>query len=162
MRVPVRVVFVCLGNICRSPTAEGVFRHLVARAGLDDAFEIDSAGTSAHHVGETPDRRATAEAKSRGVVLAGASRQFIAADFEDFDYVVAMDASNARNMLGLAGSDEERDKLSLLRDWDADSPTGSEVPDPYYGGDDGFREVFDVVMAGSAGLLSHIRSKRGL
>lgn len=151
----------CLGNICRSPTAEGIFRHLVKEAGLDEHFEIDSAGTSAHHIGDSPDRRATAEAASRGVRLFGAARQFIAGDFEDFDYVVAMDASNAKNMLRLAGSGEDADRLSMLRDWDGHS-TDPDVPDPYYGGDDGFREVFDICMAGCSGLLANIRGAKGL
>jgi protein-tyrosine phosphatase len=156
------VVFVCLGNICRSPTAEGIFRHLVDEAGLSDAIEIDSAGTSAHHVGESPDRRATAEAKRRGVRLFGASRQFIRADFEDFDHVIAMDASNRRNMLRLASTDEEVGKLTMFRDWDPVSADGSEVPDPYYGGDEGFAQVFDICMAASRGLLAHLRQTHGI
>lgn len=162
MRRPVRVLFVCLGNICRSPTAEGIFRHLVEAAGLSEAIEIDSAGTSAHHVGESPDRRATAEAARRGVRLVGASRQFVRGDFEDFDHLVAMDASNRRNMLGVAGPGDEVERVSMFRDWDPASPEGAEVPDPYYGGDEGFAQVFEICMAASQGLLAHLRETHGL
>jgi len=157
-----RVCFVCLGNICRSPTAEGVFRHLLVEADLEDAIVVDSAGTAAYHAGESPDRRATATARQRGIVLAGSARRFEEEDFERFDYVVAMDGSNERNLRQLAPSELARAKIHLLRDFDDDSPEGAEVPDPYYGGADGFENVLDICLAGCAGLLAHIRDEHGL
>ena len=157
-----RVCFVCLGNICRSPTAEGVFRHLLAEAGLTDAIVVDSAGTAAYHVGESPDRRSTATAWKRGIVLEGAARRFEKGDFARFDYVVAMDASNERNLHQLAPDDEAEAKIHLLRDFDPESPTGAEVPDPYYGGADGFETVVDICIAGCTGLLAHIRDQHGV
>lgn len=158
----IRVCFVCLGNICRSPTAEGVMAHLLEKAGLEDAVEIDSAGTSAYHVGESPDRRSTAAARKRGIRLFGASRQFVKGDFKRFDYVVAMDTSNRSRLMALAHDEHARAKISLLRDFDPDSPADAEVPDPYYGGERGFDEVLDICLAGCRGLLDHLRAKHSL
>ena len=158
----VRICFVCLGNICRSPTAEGVMRHLVEQHGLAHAFEIDSAGTSAYHVGEAPDRRSTQTAKQRGIVLAGQARQFRRGDFARFDYVVAMDAENLDDLLELAPDAEAREKIHLLRAFDPKSPNDAGVPDPYYGGERGFDEVLDIVHAGCAGLLAAIKKKHDL
>ncbi len=152
----VRVCFVCLGNICRSPTAEGVFRHLLRRRGLAGAIEVDSAGTSAYHVGEPPDARATAAAARRGIRLSGRARQFKPEDFARFDYVVAMDRANLRRLREMARRAGALDKVFLFRDLDPDSPEGADVPDPYYGGPDGFEEVLDIVEAGAEGLLAHI------
>ena len=152
---PVRICFVCLGNICRSPTAEGVFSHLVQGRGIAADFELDSAGTSAYHIGEAPDRRSTAAARRRGIHLGGAARQFVAADFDRFDYVVAMDSSNLTDMRRLAPSPEHEAKLSLIRDWDANS-RGQDVPDPYYGGPSGFDDVLDICLRACEGLLQHI------
>ena len=148
MSDPTRVLFVCLGNICRSPTAEGVFRHLVEQAGLDDEFEIDSAGTGAWHEGERPDRRATAAAAERGVTLSGRARQVTLDDFDHYDLIVAMDSENLRNLRQLAPEGTEH-KLRLLDDAD--------VPDPYYGLGDHFSEVFDQVHAASLRLLDELR-----
>lgn len=157
MAEPVRVCFVCLGNICRSPTAEGVFRHLVREAGLDHAYVIESAGTAAHHVGEPPDRRAAATARRRGFELGGQAQRFEARDFARFDHVVAMDRSNRRDLMARAPDEAARAKVSLLRDWDPQSEDGAEVPDPYYGGDEGFERVFDICMAGCQALLDATR-----
>ncbi len=154
----IRVCFVCLGNICRSPTAEGVMRHLVEEHGLTGAFTIDSAGTDGYHVGERPDPRTRAAAAKRGIRVDGQARQFKAADFNRFDYVVAMDRSNLRRLGALAPTAEARAKLSLLRDHDPQSPPGSEVPDPYYGGEDGFDEVLDICEAGCRGMLERLRA----
>jgi protein-tyrosine phosphatase len=151
----VSVLFVCLGNICRSPTAEGVFRHLVEERGLGDRITIDSAGTAAYHAGESPDRRATATAKGRGVTLDGAARKVQKRDFDDFDYILAMDASNHEDLVRISPA-SARGKIHLFRDFDARSPRGSEVPDPYYGGESGFAAVFDICMAASEGLLAHL------
>ena len=151
-----RVCFVCLGNICRSPTAEGVFRHLVEESGLSEVFEIDSAGTAAYHAGETPDRRSAATARRRGVELGGRARQFVREDFHRFDHVLAMDRSNLDALLRLAPDEAARARARLLRDHDPDSPPGAEVPDPYYGGPDGFDDVFDICMAACRGLLREL------
>jgi protein-tyrosine phosphatase len=151
-----RVCFVCLGNICRSPTAQGVMCHLVAEAGRSDAFEIDSAGTAAHHEGERPDRRSLATARARGVELPGRARQFRREDFARFDHVLAMDRENLRELLRLAPDDAARAKVALLRSFDPDSPPGAEVPDPYYGGTDGFTRVFEICVAACRGFLAHV------
>lgn len=158
----VRICFVCLGNICRSPTAEGVFRHFVRDAELDHAFEIDSAGTAAHHVGESPDPRSTSAAKRRGIVLEGAARKFVASDFERFDYVIAMDGRNFDDLRRLAPDDEARARITMLRDHDPSAPRRADVPDPYYGGSRGFDEVLDLCEDACAALLSSIRERHGL
>ncbi len=159
---PVRLLFVCLGNICRSPTAEGVMRALVEQAGLQDSIELDSAGTGAWHVGNPPDTRAVAAARARGIALEGSARQVREDDFDDFDLLLAMDRSNLRELRELAGADERRAKVRLLREFD---PAGAgdqdlEVPDPYYGAAGGFDEVLDLVQAACAGLLARIGDGR--
>ncbi len=153
----VSVCFVCLGNICRSPTAEGVFRHLVGEAGLGDRIHIDSAGTAAYHAGESPDPRSTEHAARRGIRLAGQARQFLAKDFERFDYVLAMDAANFLELQRQVKSETARKRLFHCRDFDGASPKGASVPDPYYGGETGFEEVLDLCEAACRGLLEHIR-----
>jgi protein-tyrosine phosphatase len=153
-----RVCFVCLGNICRSPTAEGVFRRLVHDAHLDGQFEIGSAGTAAYHVGESADARSRAAAHRRGYELTGKGRQFQVRDFDVFDYVLAMDADNLRSLKQLAPNDTARRKIQLLREYDLTAPAGAEVPDPYYGGAEGFDNVIDICERACAGLLNHIRS----
>lgn len=159
--VTVRVCFVCLGNICRSPTAEGVFRHLVEQAELDGHFDIDSAGTAAYHVGEPPDRRSATAARARGIELGGRARQFRAADFERFDYVIAMDRSNHADLLELAPDEQARTKVLLLRAFDPEVSEASDVPDPYYGGVGGFDLVLDICVRGCRGLLDHVRATHG-
>ena len=158
----IRVCFVCLGNICRSPTAEGVMRDLVKRAGLDHAISVWSAGTGAWHVGEPPDSRSAATAERRGVKLASSARHFNVDSFAEADYVVAMDDTNLRNLHQLAHSDANRAKIYLMRDFDPASPRGSSVPDPYAGGPEGFENVFDLVHAASTGLLEYLRREHGL
>jgi protein-tyrosine phosphatase len=147
----VRILFVCLGNICRSPTAEGVMRRLVREEGLEDRIEIDSAGTGGWHVGAPPDARATEAAARRGTVLEGAARRFDPSDFERFDLIVAMDRENLRDLLALAPDDEARAKVRMFR------AGGLDVPDPYYGGDDGFEEVLDLVEEAARELLAEVR-----
>jgi protein-tyrosine phosphatase len=156
----VRLLFVCLGNICRSPTAEGVMRELVKQKGLQDAVELDSAGTGAWHVGSPPDGRATDAALARGIALNGRARQVTREDFEDFDLVVAMDSSNMRELRALARGEQERVKVRLLREFDPASAEREDldVPDPYYGGDGGFEKVLDLVQAACAGLLTQIQA----
>jgi protein-tyrosine phosphatase len=158
----IRICFVCLGNICRSPTAEGVMRHLAKAAGVDEALHIDSAGTAAYHVGEEPDARTVSAARARGIHLRHRAQAFRADDFDRFDHVLAMDRSNLSTLQRMAPSREAKEKLALLRSWDPTAQEGAEVPDPYYGGDDGFEEVLDIAERACAGLLAHLREKYGL
>ncbi|MCH7935919.1 MAG: low molecular weight phosphotyrosine protein phosphatase [Proteobacteria bacterium] len=154
----VKVLFVCLGNICRSPTAEGVFRLLVEKEGLGDRIMVDSAGTGAWHVGSQPDRRAQAAARQRGIDLSGQrARQAKSGDFQRFDYVLAMDAENHSELAGLCPPGEEH-RLHMFLDF-APELGRSNVPDPYYGGDGGFDAVLDMIEAASVGLLADIRDK---
>jgi protein-tyrosine phosphatase len=155
-----RLLFVCLGNICRSPTAEGTMRTLVREAGLEDQIELDSAGTGSWHVGSAPDERATAVAADRGVVLEGAARRVRLEDFNDFDLILAMDSANLRDLRQLAPDSEGRAKVHLLREFDpaSDGADDLDVPDPYYGDGDGFERVLDLVQAACAGLLAQIRA----
>jgi protein-tyrosine phosphatase len=158
----VRLLFVCLGNICRSPTAEGVMRQLVHEAGLEQQIELDSAGTGGWHVGESPDARATEAARRRGIVLEGAARQVRPRDFDTFDLIVAMDRSNQRNLLRLAPDEHTREKVRLLREWGragSQSDGDLDVPDPYYGGPDGFDRVLDLVHASCVSLLAELRER---
>jgi protein-tyrosine phosphatase len=148
-----------MGNICRSPTAEAVMRHLVREAGLQDAISIDSAGTGSWHVGEERDRRSRAVAKQRGMPITGPARQFSRSDFDRFDLVLALDEQNAADLRRLAPTDDARAKIHLLREFDQDAPPGAEVPDPYYGGTEGFELVFDICLAACRGLLDHLREK---
>ncbi|WP_349261004.1 low molecular weight protein-tyrosine-phosphatase [Baekduia sp.] len=156
----VRLLFVCMGNICRSPTAEAVMRDLVAREGLDGAVEIDSAGTGAWHVGQPPDRRSTAAAKARGIVMEGAARQVTGADFEAYDLLLAADEQNAAALRAAAPDDDAASRVRLLREYDpaAVAAKDLEVPDPYYGGADGFDDVIDMVDAACRGLLDRLRA----
>jgi protein-tyrosine phosphatase len=157
---PVRLLFVCLGNICRSPTAEGVMRALAAQEGVEESIEIDSAGTGSWHVGSAPDERATDAARARGLVLEGAARQVQPVDLERFDLLLAMDRENARELRALAEDEEQRAKVRLLREFDPQSTADVDVPDPYYGGAGGFDEVLDLVQAACEGLLAEIRAGR--
>jgi protein-tyrosine phosphatase len=154
----VRILFVCMGNICRSPTAEGVMRALVREARLEDHVEIDSAGTGGWHAGEPPDARATEAAHRRGVTLAGAARQVVRADFERFDLLVAMDRENLRGLLAVAPDEEAAEKVRLLREYDPATSGDLDVADPYYGGERGFETVLDQVQAGCRGLLGELRA----
>ena len=158
----IRLCFVCLGNICRSPTAEGVMAHLVEREGLRAQFVIESAGTAGYHVGERPDRRTLATARARGVELPSRARQWQLADFARFDLVLAMDHDNRERLLAMAPDELSRGKVLLLRSFDPESPLDAEVPDPYYGGPDGFERVFDICEAACRGLLIHLRRERRL
>jgi protein-tyrosine phosphatase len=157
---PVRVLFVCLGNICRSPLAEAVFRHQVRERGMEDAFEIDSAGTSGYHDGEPPDRRSSETARRRGVALAGRSRKLHALDLQAFDYVIAMDAENLGEIQALRETAGGRAEVRRLREFEAEA-AALDVPDPYYGGPRGFDDVHDIVERACAGLLEHILAERG-
>lgn len=157
----IRVLFICMGNICRSPTAEAVFRDYVACAGLSDKIEIDSAGTHPHHVGEPPDLRTQRAAKQRGFDLSAVrGRQVSAADFARFDYVLAMDEANLALLNPLTPVNcSTRAELFLNY---AHHHTEREVPDPYYGGAEGFERVLDMVEDAAAGLLQAIRQQHDL
>jgi protein-tyrosine phosphatase len=158
MNTKVSVLFVCMGNICRSPTAHGVFRALVEREGLSDQVGIDSAGTHAYHLGSGPDKRAQETALSRGIDLSDlVARRVSEADFESFDYVVAMDQDNFIALSELA-ADQHVEKIHMLMDF-APGMRTREVPDPYYGGPAGFERVFDLVEAAAQGLLAEIRRR---
>jgi protein-tyrosine phosphatase len=149
------VLFVCLGNICRSPLAEGVFRHLVEERGLTDRFTIDSAGTGAWHVGQPPDHRSADVAARHGITLTGRGRQVRARDLERFDVIVAMDRENLRDLQELAGTTDGRGRLHLLREFDpeADQP---DVPDPYFDGPSGFETVYRMVRRSCEHLLESL------
>ena len=153
----ISVLFVCMGNICRSPTAEGVFRHFVQEAGLADRIKIDSAGTHAYHTGEPADRRASAAAERRGYSLADIrARRVQAEDFENFNYIVAMDRLNHVTLIDRADA-EHHDKIRLFLEFS--SAEEDEVPDPYYGGAAGFDRVLDLVEEASRGLLEALSDR---
>lgn len=152
----IKILFVCTGNICRSPTAEGVFRALVAAEGLAGHVATDSAGTHAYHVGEPPDGRSTAAALRRGIDLSDLrARKVRASDYGEFDLVLAMDRGHA-DILRRQCPADLADRVKLFLDFAPDLGM-QDVPDPYYGGGDGFERVLDMIEAGSAGLLAHIR-----
>jgi protein-tyrosine phosphatase len=154
----VSVLFVCMGNICRSPTAEGFFRKVVEDAGLASRIRIESAGTHAYHAGAAPDRRAQAAAERRGITLSHIrARRISDEDFESFDYIFAMDMDNFGELLGRAPA-EHRDKVKLFLEF-AGTGRAAEVPDPYYGGASGFELVLDLIEQASARLLQRIRSR---
>jgi protein-tyrosine phosphatase len=150
------VLFVCMGNICRSPTAEGVFRKLVREQGVEDWFEIDSAGTHAYHVGEPPDERAQKTALARGIDLSGLrARQVVHADFEFFDYILVMDRHNL-DTLQFVCPKPHAHKLKLFLQY-APALKVAEVPDPYYGGEKGFEKVLGMVEQAAQGFLDSVR-----
>jgi protein-tyrosine phosphatase len=157
-----RILFVCLGNICRSPTAEAVMAHLVREAGLEQEIEIESAGTGDWHAGKQPDARATAAAGARGFAMRSVAQQVGADFFDRFDLLIAMDRENAANLRRLAPDAEAAAKIHLLREFDPGSAGAPDldVPDPYYGGTDGFDHVLDLVEAACAGLLDELRASR--
>jgi protein-tyrosine phosphatase len=149
------VLFVCLGNICRSPLAEGVFRHLARERGIEDELRIESAGTGAWHVGEPPDPRSIEVARGRGVSLDGqCARQVRPSDLIEFDYVVAMDRQNLRELERLRDEHGGDAVVLLLREHDPEP--GDEVPDPYFGGPDGFDRVYDMIHRAAAALLDEL------
>jgi len=157
-----KIVFVCLGNICRSPTAEGVMLHLIKKKNLQNKLIVDSAGTYGAHVGERADPRSRETAQQKGFELPSRSRQFFRKDLALFDYIVAMDRSNYNDILQLAKTPEERSKVFLFRDFDPNSPPNSDVPDPYYGGKTGFEKVFDICFSGCDGLLKYLEENENI
>ncbi|MCD9014960.1 low molecular weight protein-tyrosine-phosphatase [Parachryseolinea silvisoli] len=139
-----KVLFVCLGNICRSPLAEAIFKHKIKGTALEQHVEADSCGTANYHIGSSPDHRTIANAVKNGVAISHVGRQLCNADFSDYDYILAMDNSNHQNILRVEGSRGYEAKVQLMRNFDPHGK-GHEVPDPYYGGEAGFQEVFDIL-----------------
>lgn len=154
------MLFICMGNICRSPTAEGYFRHIIKEAGLTDQIKTDSAGTHAYHIGSPPDERAQSASAKRGIDLSDLrGRKVEKNDFNNFDYIIAMDSSNHSDLTNVAGGSAEN--LFMFLEF-ADNFSETEVPDPYYGGDQGFEHALDLIEDASAGLLKNIREKHGI
>jgi len=153
------VLFVCLGNICRSPSAEAVFNALIGKEGLTDEFEVDSAGISDWHKGEPADRRMQQHARKRGYDLSSTSRPVVPEDFEHFDYIIAMDHSNLRDLHNKASKPEHLKKIYLMTDFLKDG-SYDEVPDPYYGGDAGFELVLDLLENTTQNFLQFALKKK--
>jgi protein-tyrosine phosphatase len=154
----VKILFVCLGNICRSPTAEAVFRVVAAREAPELMIEVDSAGTAGYHVGEPPDLRTRQAASRRGYDMSPLRARIVEPrDFEDFDLILAMDSENLK-VLNHRAPVHTRDRVRLFLEFAPDAAT-TEVPDPYYGGPNGFEEVLDLVEAATQGLLEHLRQR---
>lgn len=157
----IKVLFVCMGNICRSPTAEGIFNHLVSRENLGNLIKVDSAGTHAYHVGNPPDHRAQATALKRGIDLSTqTARRVRSSDFEEFDYILVMDKDNLHDLEEICPAAYAR-KLRLFLEYAPDFEI-KEVPDPYFGGPGGFDRVMDMVEIAAQGLLREIRARHSL
>jgi len=152
---PYKLLFVCLGNICRSPSAEGIMNHLLQQRQLTDRIQCDSAGTASYHVGNPPDRRMTAAAKRQGITLAGQARQFEPDDFETFDLILAMDKSNYQDILRLDRDSIYGDRVRLMCSF-CRHHNDQEVPDPYYGGEAGFNYVIELLLDACEGLLDTV------
>jgi protein-tyrosine phosphatase len=150
-----RVLFVCLGNICRSPLAEGVLKHLVSERGLSERYEIDSAGTCAHHIGQEADPRSQAVANTHGVTLTSRGRKVSPSDFVEFDLIVPMDDENLSTLRRECPA-EHRDKIRLMRSWDPDGE--GDVPDPYYGGPRGFDLIYEMIDRSCEALLDEFKT----
>ena len=150
-----KLLFVCLGNICRSPSAENIMNYLLEQAGLEGKISCDSAGTSSYHLGAAPDRRMAAAAAKRGIKLMGKARQLQISDLEKFDLILAMDKNNYRDIIALDREEKYQDKVCLMCDF-ATNHLVQEVPDPYYGGPEGFNHVLDLLLDACEGLLQEI------
>ncbi|MDH3943299.1 MAG: low molecular weight phosphotyrosine protein phosphatase [Anaerolineae bacterium] len=153
-----RILFVCLGNIVRSPLAENMFRHLAQQAGTIDRYELDSAGTSSYHVGDPPDERMQRVAAEKGLQVVGSSRQIVPEDLDQFDLLIAMDSSNYSHLTRMADGDGHLSKIHLMREWDPQGDAQAGVPDPWYGGIDGFERTFGIVERSCRGLLQALEA----
>jgi protein-tyrosine phosphatase len=150
----IRVLFVCLGNICRSPLAEAIFKHKIRAKGLDQFIEADSCGTSNYHIGDSPDPRTMSNAVRNGISIEHCGRQLAHRDLSDFDFILAMDRSNYQNILRFAAGKDIQHKLVMMRDFD---PTEQgEVPDPYHGGEEGFQTVYDILDRSIEAFITHL------
>lgn len=157
---PVRVLFVCLGNICRSPMAEAIFNHLISEAGIADEFIVDSAGTSGYHNGEPYHRDTRAICKKNNVPIDGSSRAVTESDFSNFDYLLAMDESNWEDLQSRCPSPSFENRIKHMLTYQMeDHIPGLNVPDPYYGGIDGFEQVFELLLDSCRGFLEHVRKE---
>ena len=157
----VKVLFVCLGNICRSPLAEAIFIHKIKQKKIDHYFEVDSCGTANYHIGDTPDSRTIANARKNGVSINHLGRQLCEEDLLYFDYVLAMDHSNHRNILRLSNARDQQHKISLMRAFDPEGKD-QEVPDPYYGTEHNFQEVFDILNRTMDSFLDHLQEQHAV
>lgn len=158
--MPYKLLFVCLGNICRSPTAENIMNHLIEQSGLSKHFVCDSAGTSSYHIGRPPDpRMSAAAAKKLQIKLGGQARQFQGSDFLDFDVILAMDQENYEDILYLDQTGQYHQKVRLMCNF-CSKYTLKEVPDPYYGGTEGFNQVIDLLVDACEGLLKHLKNQQ--
>jgi protein-tyrosine phosphatase len=159
----IKILFVCLGNICRSPMAEGVFNKIIKDRNLQHKFFVDSAGTSGYHIGELADPRMRKTANAYRIALTHKARKLIQEDLDNFDYIVAMDRSNKENIgkLILSPGSVHHQKVIMMRDFDPE-PGDGQVPDPYFGGEQGFEEVYQMLLRSGEGLLGHLISKHQL
>lgn len=157
---PIKVLFVCLGNICRSPAAEGIMRSLVEEAGVADGWIIDSTGTGRYHIGDLPDHRMRVHARRRGLELAHRCRQVTGSDFDDFDLIIGMDASNVQNLHRMAPSPESEAKIHAMSEYFQPSERYDYVPDPYYEGAEGFELVLDLLEDGCRNLLNKYSGRK--
>ena len=153
----VKILFVCLGNICRSPSAENIMNYLIVQENLEDKISCDSAGTSSYHIGSPPDARMRAAAKKRGIELKGKARQLEDFDLEYYELIIAMDKSNYQNIIALDRKGQYRDKIKLMCNFTTQY-TEQEVPDPYYGGESGFDYVIDLLLDSCQGLLDYCKT----
>lgn len=151
-----RICFVCQGNIIRSPLAEHIFLQLADEKGVVDKYFVDSAGTIAYHAGERPDRRMRQVAAERGLVYSGRAKQFKRDDFARFDLIIAMDKANRQSLQGWTVTTEQDNKIHLMREFDSQGEPNLDVPDPYYGGPDGFISTFEIVKRSCEGLLEEL------
>lgn len=154
------VLFICLGNICRSPAAEGIMAHIVEKHGMENEIEIDSAGIGPWHVGELPDRRMRSHGADHGYDFSSRARQIRREDLQRFDYIIVMDNENYHDVAAMARTEEERDKIRMMTDFCRHHPGHRAVPDPYYGGDRGFELVIELLEDACEGLLGHIMKDR--
>ena len=153
-----RIIFVCQGNIIRSPLAENMFRHLAQERGVGEKYQLDSAGTSAYHVGELPDHRMREVAQEKGFQYTGKARQYRRDEFDQHGLIIVMDRSNLRILRSWASTEEEK-KIRMMREFDAQGSAKMDVPDPYYGGLDGFDKTFEIVKRSCQGLLEALESE---